>query len=201
MQRFSQKGQADTVFEVLIAVILLGFVLVAGAFAMSSLSNTKCSKSIDLALSGLKQTIEKASTTTLISTDFLLDVPYCFGSNFVVAFGKLSDNAICSNYCPGSSGSCYLLKYMNNKDKVNPVRYLCVQISPVMSVNDSQSCNYSNSDYTIAELTSNYTIGNTNISLGLGNAVLFKNGRYKIGSTNISSNTQSPTLCIYKKVG
>ena len=92
-----KKGQADTVFEVLIAVILLGFVLVAGTLAMSSLSNTKCSKSIDLAMSGIKLTIEKASASTLISTDFLLDVPYCFGSSFIVAFGKMQNNSICSN--------------------------------------------------------------------------------------------------------
>jgi len=194
-----KKGQADTVFEVLIAVILLGFVLVAGTLAMSSLSNTKCSKSIDLAMSGIKLTIEKASASTLISTDFLLDVPYCFGSSFIVAFGKMQNNSICSNYCPGSSGSCYLLKYINEKDKINPIRYSCVQISPIIVLNQSEGCNFG-SEYTVPN-TPVYKTNDKDWNVGLGDKSLWlKNGRYKIGNTSISSSNQAPTLCISKKV-
>jgi len=192
-----KKGQADTVFEVLIAVILLGFVLVAGTLAMSSLSNTKCSKSIDLAMSGIKLTIEKASASTLISTDFLLDVPYCFGSSFIVAFGKMQNNSICSNYCPGSSGSCYLLKYINEKDKINPIRYSCVQISPIIVLN--LNCT-PDTDYTFPN-TPVYKINDKEWNVGLGDKSLWlKNGRYKIGNISISSSNQAPTLCISKKV-
>lgn len=181
-----KKGQSDVVFEVLIAVILLGFVLVAGTLAMSSLSNTKCSKSIDISLSSLKQNIEKASTNTLLSTEFLLDVPYCFGSDVNLEFKKELPT-ICSIYCPGVSGACYMLKYQNSKDKVSPVRFICLQVSPVIVLNAEEQCVNSPTDFDLWTKKGNNS-----------NGIKMENGRYIISSSSALSNND-PTLCIYKK--
>jgi|GEM_PF-3273960 len=182
--KINKKGQADTVFEVLIAVILLGFVLFAGTYAMSSLSNTKCSKSIDISISDLRLTIEKAASSTLISTDFLFNMPYCFGNEYTLVLEKQANAALCSSYCPGSSGSCYLLHYKNPKDKVSQVRYSCVQISPIVRINDSSSNCSMPSD--ASGIYSPYSDK-------------FDNGRYIITSKNLSTTNTFPGLCIFKK--
>lgn len=175
-----QRGQADAVFEVLIAAVLLGFVLLVGSYAMSSLSNTKCSKSIDLAMSELKQVLEKGASSTLVQTQYNLDFPYCFGNQFELTLQKKLNSPQCTNYCPGSGGTCYLLVYDNKKDKINPVRYTCVQISPVLSINTSASCSSPPDNYVLAP--------------SIGSNPLFLNGKYSIKNVG----TESPELCIYK---
>jgi len=183
----NSKGQADTVFEVLIAVILLGFVLVAGSFAMSSLSNTKCSKSIDISLSSLKQTIEKASSSTLLSTDFLFDMPYCFGNNFTIELQKPANSSLCSSVCPGSFGKCFILRYENEKDKVSPVRNVCVQISPVIALNN-----------TVCPDQEGYSLMPNTLGIDGQTGVSFINDRYKFVSKTVST-VNTPLICIYNK--
>lgn len=180
--KINAKGQADTVFEVLIAVILLGFVLFAGTLAMSSLSNTKCSKSIDIAMSDLKQTIEKSASSTLISTEFLFNMPFCFGNELTLTLQNQANAALCSSYCPGSSGKCYLLRYDNKKDKVSQVRYTCVQISPVIRINEQ-------SDSPCEPPSSEYVISGSD----------FTNGRYIISSKTLATSNAYPGLCIFKR--
>ena len=196
LAQINRKGQADVVFEVLIAVILLGFVLFTGTMAMSSLSNTKCSKSIDISLGDLRLTLEKAAASTLLSTEYLFNMPYCFGGDFNVALQKQTNAALCSAYCPGSSGQCYLLKYDNRKDKVNQVRYTCVQISSIVEVNtDVAGC-------VVPRITSTTTDTYEpapNSSLN-GGGTSFESGRYIINSKNLSSGRSVPILCIFKKV-
>jgi len=186
----AKKGQSDTVFEVLITVILLMFVLGVGAIAMSSLSNTKCSKSIDIAMGDLKLAIEKAANSSLISTDFLFDLPYCFGSDANVYLLNLADPRICSTYCPGASERCYMLEYVNDKDKVSQTRHLCVQMSPMVqlsSINCSSIIGYTQYTEPIPP------------SLGTTPGLFLKPGKYKISSQNLSMGGDLPTICFYKK--
>lgn len=183
LKRFiSEKGQADAVFEVLIAAVLLGFVLLVGSYAMSSLSNTKCSKSIDLAMNDLRQVLEKGASSTLVTTQYNLDFPYCFGSLFELTLQKKMSSPQCTNYCPGSGGSCYLLVYNNNSSKSDPnkVRYSCVQISPVVSINNECSSNLPQEGFSLAFQELDKTF--------------MQNGKYIIKNVG----TDSPNLCIYK---
>jgi hypothetical protein len=188
--KINEKGQADTVFEVLIAVILLGFVLFAGTLAMNSLSNTKCSKSIDITMNELKLKLEDAASSTLLSTEFLFNMPYCFGNNYTLALEKSNNAPLCSTYCPGSSGQCYLLDYDNNKDKVNPVRYTCVNISPLVNVNNPiGDCGDSEYSPLLPQTRGNQS------------GFIFTNGKYKVSSKLVSNNSvaNSSNICIYKK--
>jgi len=179
LQSINKKGQADTVFEVLITVILLSFVLVVGSYAMSSLSDSKCSKEIDISMRSFSQALVKTASSPLASQYFLFDLPYCFGSAATVSLVLMQDQYICNHYCPGSLGSCFLLKYSNPKDPVAPLRYVCVNISSITNVNTS--CPGSPvTDYSAATGTAD----NTSID----------KGKYYISSQSIST----PTLCIYK---
>lgn len=172
---FNNKGQADTVFEVLIAVILLGFVLTMGIYAMNTLSNNKCSKTIDLKLNELVSNIEISASGTLVSKDFFFRMDNCFGTQYSVQMQKQS-GGMCSSYCLGSTDSCYLLKYENPKDKVSQVRFSCINISPSLQINPT-SCGE--------------TIGNNN-------NVDFNNGEYNITNSAFSTGSTLPYICIKK---
>ena len=180
----NSRGQADTVFEVLITVILLSFVLLVGSYAMTSLSDSKCNKEIDIALSDLSRTLAKVSSSALGSQYYNFNMPNCFRPQIKVSVIKSYDNFICSHYCPGSLGSCFMLKYENDKDKVGPVRYRCINISSLTIINDSSVCtSMENGDEFYEQ------IGLENNSSDL-NA-----GRYFFSSQSLSK----PVLCIYKQ--
>ncbi len=178
---FNNKGQSDTVFEVLISVILLGFVLTAGAFAMTSLSNTKCSKTIDLSLLELKRYIEDGANSPLISTKFSVQTPNCFGTDYNILLMKVSDPRLCSSYCPGSSSNCYLLRYTNNKDKASQTRFNCVNISPSINIGTS------------SEAPEGYSIVPT-----IESDLELKNGMYIIKNNTFGSASGTPKIYFYK---
>lgn len=179
---FNNKGQSDTVFEVLIAVILLGFVLTAGGFAMNSLSNTKCSKEIDLSLLNLKRSIEDGANSPLISTKFNVRIPNCFGTMYSVKLVKNTDEK-CTSYCPGSTSECYLLIYENPKDKASQVRYNCVNISPAIIIKSG----------------SDGVEGYDSVSINTPSSVDMNNGSYLIKNNTFANVSSIPEIYFYKK--
>ena len=182
------KGQAETVFEVLIAVILLSFVLVVGSYAMSSLSDTKCSKQIDISLAEFSRTIEETASSSLASKFYLFDLPNCFGPSATTTLYEHENPQLCASRCPGSMGRCYLLRYDNEKDPISPTRYQCVNISPLTIMNDSKVCNDAPEKFTkkdsekIAEVLDQ-------------RALVFKRGQYVIKSVSL----ETPIVCVYEK--
>lgn len=181
---FNNKGQSDTVFEVLIAVILLGFVLTAGGFAMNSLSNTKCSKEIDLSLLDLKRNIEEGANSPLISTKFTIYTPNCFGTNYKIKLIKSDDLRLCTSYCPGSTSSCFLLRYENDKDKASQVRYNCVNISPAINFTASAQ-----------EGIDGYSL----VAPAL-NSIDMNNGTYLIKNNTFANDYGTPQIYFYKVI-
>jgi len=136
----------------------------------------------------LKLALEGASNSSLISKNFLFDLPYCFGSEAVVELTKQADMKICSVYCPGSNGKCYLLKYDNKKDKVNPVRFMCVNISPIV-VTNGDTCDDSKQD----------SSGTTYNLVPANPSVILQNGKYIFSSSSLSTSGTNPSLCIFSK--
>lgn len=181
---FNNKGQSDTVFEVLIAVILLGFVLTAGGFAMNSLSNTKCSKEIDLSLLDLKRNIEEGANSPLISTKFTIYTPNCFGTNYKISLQRSDDLRLCTSYCPGSTSNCFLLRYENDKDKASQVRYNCVNISPAIILDNSDNSPPSG-EYNLILPKSN-------------NSIDMNNGTYLIKNNTFANESGAPKIYFYK---
>ena len=173
----NSKGQSDIVFEVLVAVILMSFVLTAGAYAMNSLSTTKCSKQIDASLSDLTRSIETALSSAITQESFLFSIPSCFSNKHKVSILK-TEGDICLHYCPGVTNKCVLLKYEDNKDKVQTIRYKCINISYVTLINPN-SCGQKIGEYSL------YKDQNNEIDRG---KYLFTSNSFK-----------TPILCIYKR--
>jgi len=173
-----KKAQADAVFEVLIAVILMSFVFLVGSFSMQSLAKTKCSKEINIALSDLARNISLVATNPLASKQYFFNMPNSFGPNYNVNIIE-SQGSLCASYCSGASNKCFLLRYDNKKDKVSPIRYKCINISPMTMLNPLDYCDTSQND------------GFEPIQ----NPISLKKGKYLITSNSLNM----PILCIYKK--
>ena len=174
-----KKAQADAVFEVLIAVILMSFVFLVGSFSMQSLAKTKCSKEINIALSDLARNISLVATNPLASKQYFFNMPNCFGPNYNVKIIE-SQGSLCASYCSGASNKCFLLQYDNNKDKVSPIRYKCINISPMTMLNPLVYCSTLQNGFEIIQKD---------------NSISLKKGKYLITSNSLNM----PILCIYKK--
>jgi uncharacterized protein (UPF0333 family) len=167
-----RKGQADIVFQVLVAVILMSMVLAAGSYSMQTLSNTKCSKQIDAAMSNLGRELEKTASSSLSSTYFNFEMPTCFGVKYKISVIR-ETSAICKAKCPGVQQDCFLLKYNNDDDEVNKFRYQCVNISTMTSINPT-SCDCPGNSF---DVTDGYS---------------FRKGLYQFRSESFLS----PVLCV-----
>lgn len=134
------RGQESAPFELLIAVILMGFVLVAGYEAISRLHEQTCANTINAQIEGMARNLQNVATGKGTS-QFTFSLGDCSAKindceNFAalsqttdVACVKLFDNTdpnICSSYCSSARSICSLIQYKSTRNTVTK----CVDISP-----------------------------------------------------------------------
>jgi hypothetical protein len=154
------------------------FVFVIGGYAMTSLNQTKCSKEIDLSMTQLASSIEKAGALSIGSYSYTFAPSSCFSNNETKYTLEKEGPVLCSSYCPGSD-ICYLLKYNNPKDPVSTVRYKCVNVSRYVDFNPG-TCMMPPADYK---------------ELPVSVSTLFYPADYVFQSMSLTS----PTICVYYK--
>lgn len=121
---FSRKGQVSAPFELLIAVILMGFVITIGIYAMTTMEKQRCINETDKKLGELKEALETvAKAKGQFSLDFFL--PRC-GRDIRVRLGEYTDSYLCSIVCGGSRDICILLDY---SAEGMPFMRKCINIS------------------------------------------------------------------------
>ncbi len=138
--RIGQSGQESAPFELLIAVILMGFVLFAGYQAIQRLQEQTCTNTINSQLEGLAQNIQNVATGKG-SAQFRFSFGECGAQiNDCANFSALSGNTrimcvqmidstdpnICSNYCSSARSICSLLQFKSPDNTFTK----CVDISP-----------------------------------------------------------------------
>jgi len=131
------KGQIDAPFELLVAVILMGFVLVVGFQAMQKVTFDSCVQQNDKQLEDLKTALE--STINGENSRVFFSLPECAPKMSTkdgktelvqkVSLKREGDSAICSEYCSASFNTCVLLSLYNPEF----ARVKCVSISPLTS--------------------------------------------------------------------
>ncbi len=131
---FGVRGQEAAPFELLVAVIIMGFVLTVGAILMDQWHNEQCKMQIDNALQDLKVNIQ-STTNDGFPTRFTFRLPAgCFKESEVKL--KVHGNApFCSSLCGDARDSCVALEY---KSKGYSTR-LCVNIPKVTNFKDQSS--------------------------------------------------------------
>lgn len=176
----NKRGQEEAPFELLVAVIMMGFVLIVGLSAWTYVSKVQCEQSIGAKLEDLKDSIElvagKRGTKELSFT-----LPECYNeAKHSVRLDPSYDPLVCSSVCGGSQGSCVILK-LAAEDLSVP--WNCVVVAPTINFPLAAD---------VCEPMSGYNL------VDLKGADSIPTGYYKLVSAYIESDV--PYVCAYRKV-
>ncbi|MBI2597757.1 MAG: hypothetical protein HYW50_01020 [Candidatus Diapherotrites archaeon] len=149
---FSQKGQEAAPFELLIAVVVMGFVLLAGINVMGILQLEECKGTLDSQMEKIKTAIE-GIVAGEGQRDFSYSLPHCFKrsteeddalSKTVFEIQNVTSRQVCTAYCSGARFECMLL-WFRTEDYHNAK---CLRISTATNFpEESGTCN----DFSIEE--------------------------------------------------
>jgi hypothetical protein len=137
------RGQEAAPFEVLIAVVLMGFVILVGLNAVNTLNQEKCEGELAYKLNELKHAIE-VSSAGRSRKEVNIDFPSCFpGNRSYLTLEFVDDSFVCSAFCEGKRSRCMLLKFFVYESKLsfNPdtdamiaaeyTKTTCLDINPI----------------------------------------------------------------------
>lgn len=124
-----QKGQESAPFELLVAVIIMGFVIFVGLQAMDQLNKQKCYNEINAKLEEMKTKLETVVTErSPQQINFTLST--CFNPNDeTVRIKDYSEPALCAEYCGAAKNLCTLLQYYYSGTNGFSIRK-CLNVSP-----------------------------------------------------------------------
>lgn len=183
-----QKAQMSAPFELLVAIIVMTFVIIAGNYALSNLNENTClgNKRQDFSnLSSSLREIVLGSDLAYRTIDF--STKACYNENYeLVKLNIVSDDKErCERIC-GSGSSCVLLEYSyENTDKIDfkhPIPPICTYLPTNLQFEGENGCGILE-DY-------EKVIDPTNSSTGI------PSGRYKIFKK--SGTEANHTICMIK---
>jgi len=185
----NKKGQASAPFEVLVAVILMGFVILAGTWALTNLSENTCIGDKRQKLSELREVIKDVvlgSDLTIKNLSF--DTRPCFNQKYEKITIKTYDSpAKCAAFC-GGGHTCTLIEYVyeDNKTRKVPIQPICLELPTSFELeNNPRNCgiNNGNDDWAIFDgITNNIT-----------------SGRYRLFMVSSFDGGSSRKLCFLRK--
>lgn len=129
----NKKAQASAPFEVLVAVILMGFVILAGTWALNNLSESTCLGNKRQEIGTLKESIKDVVLNSeLVTRNFTFNVKPCFNQKYeTIAINYYSSSTRCNAFCGGGT-SCTLLEYVYKDTKKNitkvPIEPVCLEL-------------------------------------------------------------------------
>jgi hypothetical protein len=144
----NSRGQEAAPFEVLIAVILMGFVVLVGLNSMNMLSEQKQAGELRALLNELKYKVElAASGQSRESVSVFFPSGYskriCDGdvksscSRLAILYS--GDSSFCSNLCPGHHAQCKFIQFKSVPQNgiPYPPHSVCLMINPLTSFSES----------------------------------------------------------------
>jgi hypothetical protein len=127
-----KKAQVDAPFEVLVAVILMGFVILAGSYALKNLSQNICIGDKRQDLSDFKNALRDVVLgSDLTFKNFHLSSKYCFNRQYeYTRLVTYTDQHMCSAYCQSLSNTCTLIQYYydDGKRSIYPITPICTDL-------------------------------------------------------------------------
>jgi hypothetical protein len=134
----SQRGQEEAPFELLIAVIIMGFVIFLGLQAINYVSEEQCKQQIKYSANQLKTVLQDVVAGNAKNLPF--DPPRCFTPVKGVEemkFVIVKDALQCSRLCGGSKGMCFVFSYFSEEYNYN----LCLEtVSPQTTFYEGAPC-------------------------------------------------------------
>lgn len=182
----SKKAQESAPFELLVAIIIMGFVLLAGSKMLEVLQVQECRGRLDNNLERVKIAIENvAQGEGQKKVDF--SIPSCFSQNSsTLKIVDRHERQVCNEFCPGSKSQCTLLTFegtiSGGEDFSN---WKCLNISAALDFPSSSRCD----DYLPADGYESQQWRTQPIEPG--NYTLVK---------KFNEFSSQPLICVYKKV-
>ncbi len=173
-----KRGQEGAPFELLVAVVIMGFVLVAGFRVIQVLQVEECKGRLDNNMELIKTAIENVAQGEGQRSVYF-SLPECYPQqDSMLEVKHRTEKAICSEFCPGARIECTLLTF-NSPEHSN---WKCLRISSATDF--PQSCE----DFDESE----YEVSRWNIApIEEGQYILVK---------KFNEFSQQPRICAYKKV-
>lgn len=107
----NSKAQSSAVFEVLIGVIIMGFVLFFGFKALEAMSKEKCANSIASEMATFARAIEH-----VVDQRYTNEVNFwperCF-KNAEIKLSTIQSKAVCSSICQEGKSECVVLDFFS----------------------------------------------------------------------------------------
>jgi hypothetical protein len=188
----SSKAQASAPFEVLVAVILMGFVIMAGTWALINLNQSVCVGNKRQSMSEMKGIIEDIIMgSDLAVKNVKFDIQPCFNEKFeAITLKTYTNETLCTSYC-NAGETCTLMEYVYDDDKTTkrPIAPMCLNLPTAINYASSAEGCEENSDEWLA-----LNFGGSN-----PNSIL-TSGSYKIFMRSQTGTDSIRELCFLKKI-
>ncbi len=181
--RPSERGQESAVFELLIAVIVMTFVIIVGFNALDTLNKKVCEGQMNQTLEDIRTTIEEV-VNTKNKANVSYELPACFPENrSTLRIVETDSQQQCSALCGGSVGRCTILTFSSPTYTDSK----CLRVSSATVFPDGEPC-----DAKILEPADAYQLTDWKSGDGIaqGSYALFK----------VSSLTSDrPEICAFRR--
>ena len=147
------RAQSSAVFEVLIGVIIMAFVLFFGYKALEAMMREKCANSIASEMAEFARAIERA-VGQRYTNEVNFWPPRCF-KNAEIKLSPIQNRAVCSSICQEGKSECVVLNFFSpdyvHRECVNiPLK---TSFSTTIGALGSGGCeDKSSSGYTLVDL-------------------------------------------------
>lgn len=126
---FNARGQEGAPFELLVAVIVMGFVIFAGMNAMNVLWKQRCYGTIDAKIEEFKTSLETVVGQKSHQVIYFR-LSECFDEqDESIRITDSDDPKFCAEYCGSPKKTCTLLQYSNTGSTIFGIRK-CLNIPP-----------------------------------------------------------------------
>ncbi len=188
MPGLNSQGQESAPFEVLVAVVIMGFVLFMAFQAINIVVEEQCKAKLRNEMVKFKQAIQDAVKGNSVSTSFLPEL--CFKKPSRLLIQPVTEGSICGSICGKQLSECLLFTFRAE----NHAEALCMEATPVFTnFLDISPCDVGRSGYELVNLKNppTETVDGETRRLIPGGSYVIENVTQRSGSV--------PNLCVYRK--
>jgi uncharacterized protein (UPF0333 family) len=141
-QKINSRGQVNSPFELLVAIIIMGFVILIGTQMIASANDQVCFSVVKKEMVEFSDSLENSSeyrTSTKFS--FRPNEKQCYNeSQSIMKIVKYANQTKCSAVCGQPLNSCFIMVF-GAEDIVNGYEDICLNIPTYTSfVSDTTTC-------------------------------------------------------------
>jgi len=180
----NKKAQMSAPFELFVAVIIMGFVIIIGSQMIGTANANVCINSVDKAMGEFKGHLEE-TVNQKSSSKFFFQPEKCFDMKKTkISIDKISNSRTCAAKCGKPYNSCFVMSFYSS-DLANGYIDKCLNLPTYTSFFSSD---YSATCLAVGELEGYVAIDPANGGIKLGSYVL----------RNVSSAGDTyPKICIF----